>query len=775
MRAATLIAPCIALCLASPVQGQNPTLSYTLHHVGEQGHTYRIHAEFANEGDHLTALYASSSEPAEATSANGFYQDPLGGPTSADINPILIGFYPDLAYDSWFTIGAEDSEDNALNSAGSTDWQSGNSTWESGASWAQAGPFGGSFYILPTDPQGAAGPDLKVLVAQWTVKGAVNSVWNLQWRAEGEATSEEVGQLTLDIPAPEGCTDPTAVNYLDYAGTDDGSCVYPEPTYAGLTYEDVTSEVGTPDGVGRTWRIYAQFDDENDELTSIFGTADHPMTLSSTNGFHQTPGGSALPEFAAADLASTPALGWDSWVTIGAENEPTEVNTLGLDLSTFEAGGDLGHDATFGGSWYVFPGESELAHPDAEGRVLIAQLTTTGIITAELNLQYRDQNNQAILVYNESLSFPSPNAGCMDPTACNFDAEATEEDGSCVAPTCDDPNACNYDADGLCGGGECIPAGCFEPDACNYNPLSTCGGIACIPSGCTDPVACNFNPLAECDGEACEYVCCPGPACCGEGTHWDPVLETCLPDTPEVPDAACSVFGLQDLASAHAGALSQISAQNDLIESLQNQLADCNPGSGPCASLDHVTYGGHDYALTAIGDQCWFAENLRSTDYTNGDAIPAAANWGSTTDGAQAVYDGDEINAFTYGRLYNWHAVEDARGLCPSGWHVPDDTEWQALIDAIGAQGALQLKATSGWTVGPNGTDDHGFDGRPAGYRSTNGVYANLGALATWWSATPNDNGGDAHVYSLIDNSDEVYSQQGISRQQGRSIRCLKN
>ena len=194
----------------------------------------------------------------------------------------------------------------------------------------------------------------------------------------------------------------------------------------------MTSEVGTPDGVGRTWRIYAQFDDENDELTSIFGTADHPMTLSSTNGFHQTPGGSALPEFDSADLASTPALGWDSWVTIGAENEPTEVNTLGLDLSTFEAGGDLGHDATFGGSWYVFPGESELAHPDAEGRVLIAQLTTTGIITAELNLQYRDQNNQAILVYNESLSFPSPNAGCMDPTACNFDAEATEEDGSCV-------------------------------------------------------------------------------------------------------------------------------------------------------------------------------------------------------------------------------------------------------------------------------------------------------------------------------------------------------
>ncbi|MGB1573359.1 MAG: hypothetical protein ACPG85_03710, partial [Flavobacteriales bacterium] len=69
----------------------------------------------------------------------------------------------------------------------------------------------------------------------------------------------------------------------------------------------------------------------------------------------------------------------------------------------------------------------------------------------------------------------------------------------------------------------------------------------------------------------------------------------------------------------------------------------------------------------------------------------------------------------------------------------------------------------------------HGFDGRPAGKRSANGVFTSLGALATWWSATPNENGGDAHVKSLIDNSDEVYQQQGISRQQGRSIRCLKN
>lgn len=234
------------------------------------------------------------------------------------------------------------------------------------------------------------------------------------------------------------------------------------------------------------------------------------------------------------------------------------------------------------------------------------------------------------------------------------------------------------------------------------------------------------------------------------------------------------ILSYAELLALYEGALDQYTDMLEDLETLDSALTSALENDA-CGLLNSVTHFGHAYPMVSIGDQCWFAENLRSTDYTNGDAIQASADWGNTTDGAQAVYDGNENNAFTFGRLYNWHAVEDARGLCPSGWHVPDDTEWQALIDAIGAQGALQLKATSGWTAGPNGTDDHGFDGRPAGYRSSNGVYANLGSLATWWSATPNDNGGDAHVNSLIDNSNEVYSQQGISRQQGRSIRCLKN
>ena len=335
---------------------------------------------------------------------------------------------------------------------------------------------------------------------------------------------------------------------------------------------------------------------------------------------------------------------------------------------------------------------------------------------------------------------------------------------------------------------------CGDAEATNYAPNATCTGGPCTYNGCTDPEACNYSAIAEADDGSCDYSCCPGPGCCvdpnlwdatlqqctgsspacGAGTHWDPVTEMCIADVPGTTDENCTVMNLQELAEGYQVLLDHTADQDSIILA---QQATIDALDAVCGCSAPVSYQGHDYEVVEIGGQCWFAENLQSASYRNGDAIPVLANsdWDDTPNGSQAAFDGDEANVVEYGRLYNWHAIDDPRRLCPSGWHVPDDAEWQVLIDGIGVQGGLQLKATSGWTAGPNGTDAHGFDGRPAGKRSANGVFTSLGALATWWSATPNENGGDAHVKSLIDNSDEVYQQQGISRQQGRSIRCLKN
>ena len=108
----------------------------------------------------------------------------------------------------------------------------------------------------------------------------------------------------------------------------------------------------------------------------------------------------------------------------------------------------------------------------------------------------------------------------------------------------------------------------------------------------------------------------------------------------------------------------------------------CVYGPLECGGVSTVTYDGYTYDLVAIGDQCWFAENLRNEHYANGEAIPgdlSNGEWYSTTNGAQAIYANDASNLADYGRLYNWYAVDDARGLCPSGWHVPTDGEFMTL------------------------------------------------------------------------------------------------
>ena len=120
----------------------------------------------------------------------------------------------------------------------------------------------------------------------------------------------------------------------------------------------------------------------------------------------------------------------------------------------------------------------------------------------------------------------------------------------------------------------------------------------------------------------------------------------------------------------------------------------CVYGPAECGGYSTVTFDGYTYDLVVIGDQCWFAENLRTTVFSNGDVIPAYLkimngyrNNGSYISAWRRRYDCnhaspeidacDEIQALTeYGRLYNWYAVDDTRGLCPSGWHVPSVRGW---------------------------------------------------------------------------------------------------
>jgi uncharacterized protein (TIGR02145 family) len=211
---------------------------------------------------------------------------------------------------------------------------------------------------------------------------------------------------------------------------------------------------------------------------------------------------------------------------------------------------------------------------------------------------------------------------------------------------------------------------------------------------------------------------------------------------------------------------------------------------------DAIALDGYSYSTTQIGDQCWFAENLRTTIYANGDVIPAGltdGGWTSTTSGATAVYGEDigcsnnspDIDACDeaqslaeYGRLYNWYAVDDARGLCPSGWHVPTDGEWTDLENHISSQGysgteGTALKSTYGWYNGGNGTDDFGFSALPGGYRfSFNGYFNDAGYYGYWWSSSPS--GGNAWFRYLYYYSPDI-SRNDFNPRYGFSVRCLRD
>ncbi len=210
---------------------------------------------------------------------------------------------------------------------------------------------------------------------------------------------------------------------------------------------------------------------------------------------------------------------------------------------------------------------------------------------------------------------------------------------------------------------------------------------------------------------------------------------------------------------------------------------------------DPVSYQGYDYATVQIGEQCWFAENLRNENYENGDAIPSNlsdSEWSSTTSGALAVYGEDagctdnspDIDACDpaqslneYGRLYNWYAVDDARGLCPSSWHVPTDGEWTVLTDHLGGvyEAGGQMKTTYGWSYnGVNGTNSSGFSGLPGGIHSgSNGSFFNAGLYGYWWSSSPL--GSSAWLRSLSHFDDDIVLVNYYNPQNGLSVRCIKD
>jgi uncharacterized protein (TIGR02145 family) len=189
------------------------------------------------------------------------------------------------------------------------------------------------------------------------------------------------------------------------------------------------------------------------------------------------------------------------------------------------------------------------------------------------------------------------------------------------------------------------------------------------------------------------------------------------------------------------------------------------------------------YAQTVtIGSQVWMTKNLDVSTFRNGDPIPQAKTdeeWeraGENKQPAWCYYDNDEANGDKYGKLYNWYAVNDSRGLAPEGWHVPSDAEWTALAEYLGGEDVAgsKLQSSTDWCMELNGTNELGFFGFPAGYRWLGGEkFANKGLNACWWSSTDHTN-GSAYDRTMTCGYGELKGLNGDKRN-GQSVRCIKD
>lgn len=358
--------------------------------------------------------------------------------------------------------------------------------------------------------------------------------------------------------------------------------------------------------------------------------------------------------------------------------------------------------------------------------------------------------------------FTYTNEGCMDDAACNFDPGANvPADDACVYPI--------VEGDCFAGATVCGPNTTWNPTLQICVAASSCGcagdldfdgligvgdllallgtfGYGCPPAGCTWPQATNYDPEALEDDGSCVFQMCADPGIpgdfCGDGddgTHadvWD--------------ESGCNCVGVPNVDPS---------------------------GAGPCEGMTSVTYHDEVYNLVEIGEQCWFRENLNTAAYANGDAIPgnlSNAEWGEASAGAFSIYGDNEANLATYGRLYNWYAVADPRGLCPNGWHVPTNAEWTELTTMFGGLNSAGLHLKSSFYDDPpwDGENTSGFTGIGGGRRYQNGSYSGLGGDGFWWGSSPNLADLESAHYRLLNYANSVH-QGTYPKRTGFSVRCV--
>lgn len=182
-----------------------------------------------------------------------------------------------------------------------------------------------------------------------------------------------------------------------------------------------------------------------------------------------------------------------------------------------------------------------------------------------------------------------------------------------------------------------------------------------------------------------------------------------------------------------------------------------------------------------IDTQIWMGCNLNVSTYRDGTPIPQISDstaWTNLTTGAWCHYNNDPANDVIYGKLYNWYAINDPRGLAPTGYHVPSDTEWTTLTDFLGGEsvagGKLKEVGLCHW-LSPNtdATNTSLFTALPGGAREYDGVYSTIGLNGNWWSST--ETGTNTAWARNINNGNGNAYRTFADKNAGQAVRLIKD
>jgi hypothetical protein len=546
----------------------------------EYGVTYRVYAAFDSPGDFVSAVYATESiydnPPLLISTTTSFYQSQYAtGIYASGVNPGFFIVFDDLQYDSWLTIGGGPGQNSGTQDIGlNAEFAS----FASGGNINTTGSSAGGSWFSTITPPFTAGAEGLVLLAQLTTDGVVDISLNLQWKNSVGESSEVIGAtLTLGAPVASGCTNPAACNFDESAQTDDGSCLVPGPCDQCLgSSSDGSGTImnGDIDGDGVC---------DEDEIDGCTDAAACNFDASATDN----DGSCLIPNVGLCE-----ACDGETITILDADGDGV---CDSAEISGCKDASACNYDATpttdTDNTVCTYPTGCESCSGETNG---------TGVVLSN------DDDDDGICNGDEI-------PGCINPIACNFNENATDGDDSCLFATspCDSCSGENDgtgtvltnddDGDGVCNSDEV--AGCMSATACNFNPQATdengscvfangncevCqgdGGVAVLDadgdgicdndeiSGCQDVSACNYNENATDDGGNCVYAnlncaICSGPI---DGTGVVVVLDA---DGDNICDAD-EIPGCQDESACNYNANA-----TDSDDSCLFPLGNCESCSG---------------------------------------------------------------------------------------------------------------------------------------------------------------------------------------------------